>query len=328
MSIRLQLDSNFSESDFQRIAEIRVNDPDLPLRQAALRRRRTRLTTDGRLVVLAADHPGRGVTQVGDDPVAMGDRLDYLRRIVRVLSQPGVDGIMSTADILEELLILDSFRGDAPSLLDDKLMIGCLNRGGVSGTVWEMRDRFGAYSVKALAAMRLDGAKLMFRLDPANPDSGATLQDCALALRQLQEHSIPAFLEPLPVRRDGQRYAVEKKAPEMIRAVGIATALGDSCRNLWLKLPYAEEFAKVARATACPILMLGGEAQGDLAGLLRQFSLGLQAGANVRGVLVGRNVLFPQDRDPALMATAVSRVVHDGIPHHQAAQLLDEAADS
>ncbi len=326
MSIQLHLDSNVSETEFERITEIRVYDPDLPLRQAALRRRRARLTEDGRLVILAADHPGRGVTQVGDNPVAMGDRLDYLSRIVRVLSEPGIDGIMSTADLLEELLILESLR-DEP-LLDGKLMIGCLNRGGVSGTVWEMRDRFGAYSVQALAAMRLDGAKLMFRLDPANPDSGATLQDCALALRQLQEHSIPAFLEPLPVRWDGQRYAVEKKAPEMIRAVGIATALGDSCRNLWLKLPYAEEFAKVARATACPILMLGGEAKGDPAGLLHEFALGLEAGANVRGVLVGRNVLFPRDEDPALMASAVACVVHDRIPPHQAAQLLEEAADS
>lgn len=327
MSIQLQMNSGVSKGEFRQLIEARISDPDLPFRRAAIRRRRPSLALDGRLVILAADHPGRGVTQAGDNAVAMGDRLDYLSRIVRVLSQDGVDGIMSTADILEELLILDSFRPEQGSLLDGKLMIGCLNRGGVAGTVWEMRDYFGAYSVEALTAMRLDGAKLMFRLDPSNPDCGATLQDCALALRQLQEHSIPAFLEPLPVRHDGNRYTVEKKAPEMIRAVGVATALGDSCRNLWLKLPYAEEFGRIAGATTCPILMLGGEVKGDPAGLLEQFALGLEAGDNVRGVLVGRNVLFPQDRDPALMAAAVSRMVHDRIPPRQAVQLLEEAVD-
>ena len=49
---------------------------------------------------------------------------------------------MSTMDILEDLLTLDGFlhEAGAPSLLDAKLLIGSLNRGGLAGTQWEMDD--------------------------------------------------------------------------------------------------------------------------------------------------------------------------------------------
>jgi len=50
---------------FDRITDIRINDPDRPLRAARARMRRSKLTADGRLSLLAADHPARGVTAVG-----------------------------------------------------------------------------------------------------------------------------------------------------------------------------------------------------------------------------------------------------------------------
>ena len=38
----------------------------------------------------------------------MADRRDYLARILRVLSAAGIDGLMATMDILEDLLIVDA----------------------------------------------------------------------------------------------------------------------------------------------------------------------------------------------------------------------------
>jgi hypothetical protein len=38
----------------------------------------------------------------------------------------------------------------------------------------------------------------------------------------------------------------------------------------------------------------------------------MRAGANVRGALVGRNVLYPGDEDPLAMATAVAGIVQAG----------------
>ena len=63
------------------------------------------IAPDGKLLILAADHPARYVTNVGSDPVQMGDRLEYLARIVRVLESPLVDGIMATPDIIDELFL-------------------------------------------------------------------------------------------------------------------------------------------------------------------------------------------------------------------------------
>ncbi len=306
----------------QRITELRVDDPGAARRQAAGRKRRQRLCRDGRLVVLAADHPGRGVTAVPGDPLGMGDRHDYLARILRVLSVQGVDGVMSTPDVLEELLLLERLAGT--DLLADRLLIGCLNRGGVAGTAFEMRDRFGAYTAAGLARMHLDGAKLMFRLDRENPDSGATIQDCARALRALEEQGLAAFLEPLMVQHREGRYQVLKTPQDMITAIGVATALGNTSQRLWLKIPYTDDYARVARATTCPILMLGGEAKGDPAATLQNFAAGLSAAPNVRGLLVGRNILYPGERDPASMAAAVAVLVHDGASPHGAARRLEQ----
>ena len=89
-------------------------------------------------------------------------------------------------------------------------------------------------------------------------------------------------------------------------------ALGDSSRYLWLKLPYCESYELVARATTLPILLLGGESAGDPSGFLREVAAGMAAGANVRGALVGRNVLYPGDDDPLAVAEAVGAIIHQG----------------
>jgi hypothetical protein len=55
---------------------------------------------DGKLVILATDHPGRRVTSLGAEPLVMGDRHAYLSRALRVLTTPGCDGIMGTTDFM------------------------------------------------------------------------------------------------------------------------------------------------------------------------------------------------------------------------------------
>jgi hypothetical protein len=38
----------------------------------------------------------------------------------------------------------------------------------------------------------------------------------------------------------------------------------------------------------------------------------MQAAPNIRGALIGRNVIFPGPEDPRAMAAAVASLVHDG----------------
>lgn len=311
----------FPESAFKMITDVRVSDPGFIEKSAKRRKRRPQLTVDGRLAILAADHPARRVTKSGNDPVLMGNRHGYLGRILRVLASPEFDGVMGTTDIIEDLLIVDQLlveHGQGQGLLDQKVVIGCMNRGGLSGAEFEMDDRFTSFTAGSIYRLRLDGAKMMFRLDLKDTRSLDTIIACSEAITDLNRFSIPVFLEGFSVERTAEGYKTLKTADELIKTVSVATALGDSSRGIWLKIPYCEGFERVAKATSCPILMLGGESLGDPTGILQEFSKGMAAGQNVRGALVGRNVLYPGQEDPLAVAEAVSKVVHRGFTLDQA----------
>ncbi len=300
-----------------RLTEIRVYDPEYAFRVAKSRERRVALTRDGKLNILAADHPARRVTSVGGISLGMADRHDYLARIVRVLMSGAVDGVMATMDIIEDLLILHDLIG-RDGFLKDKLLIASLNRGGLAGSSWEMNDRMTGASPETCAAWKLDGAKILMRLCDDEPDSLRTMVASASAISETNALHLPMFLEPLPVVKTEKGYKVVKTAEALAKIVGVASALGDSSRYLWLKLPYCENYEVVARATTLPILLLGGESAGDPTAFLREVSAGMAAGSNVRGALVGRNVLYPGDDDPFAVAEAVGGIVHQGWTVEQA----------
>jgi len=311
-----------SEALFARLTEIRVSDPECALRAAGSRERRIKLTLDGKLNILAADHPARRVTGVGGNSLGMADRHDYLARIVRVLMGGSVDGVMATMDIIEDLLILDVSGRDG--FLKDKLLIASLNRGGLAGSSWEMNDPMTGATPAACANWKLDGAKILMRICDDEPDSLKTMMASAAAITDLNALGVPTFLEPLPVVKSEKGYKVIKNAEALAKIVGVASALGDSSRLLWLKLPYCENYEVVARATTLPILLLGGESAGDPTGYLREVSAGMSAGTNVRGALVGRNVLYPGDDDPLAVAEAVGGIVHHGWQAEQALALAKD----
>jgi DhnA family fructose-bisphosphate aldolase class Ia len=309
---------------FDRVTEVRVTAPEVIAEEAAARRRRPRLTVDGRLTILAADHPARMVLGVGDNPTAMGNRWHLLARILRVISAEGFDGVMATPDIVEELLILNRLDQDrgGPGFLDGKVILGCMNRGGLAGAVFELDDRMTGFTAERIAALGLDGAKMMFRLDPADPASLATIEYCVRAINECHNRRIPVFLEALYVERVDGKPKQAKTADALVRVVSVATGLGASTALTWLKIPYCEDYARVAQATTCPILMLGGESRGDPTGILQEFAAGMRAGAAVRGALVGRNVTFPGKDDPRAVALAVSGIVHRGLSAEEALALL------
>ena len=313
-------DRFFPESIFDKITDLRVTDPGFVLKSAGRRKRRERLTMDGKLAILAADHPARRVTKSGSDPVLMGNRHGYLGRILRVITSPEFDGVMGTTDVIEELLIVDQLlvEDGGESFLDGKVLVGCMNRGGLSGAEFEMDDRFASFTAESINHLRLDGAKMMFRLDMKDTRSLDTIEACSKAITDLNKHSIPAFLEAFSVERTPEGYKTLKTPEELIKTISIATALGDSSRGIWLKIPYCEGFERVAKATSCPILMLGGESSGDPTGVLQEFYRGMRAGRNVRGALVGRNILYPGLDDPFAVADAVSGIVHRSFTVEQA----------
>ncbi len=310
----------FPESIFKMITEVRVSDPRVIEKSAGRRKKRNQLTIDGKLAILASDHPARRVTKSGSDPTIMGNRHGYLGRILRVITSPEFDGVMGTTDVIEDLLIVDQLMVEegGESFLDRKALVGCMNRGGLSGAEFEMDDRFTSFTADSVNRLRLDGAKMMFRLDLKDARSLDTIVACSKAVTELNKYSIPVFLEAFSVERTAEGYKALKSADELIKTIGVATALGDSSRGIWLKIPYCADFARVAKSTSCPILMLGGESLGNPAGVLREFSEGMAAGQNVKGALVGRNVLYPGQGDPSAVADAVCKIVHQNFTVEQA----------
>ena len=302
------------EAVLDKLTGIRVQDPEFAWRSARSRIRRDRLAPGGKLNILAADHPARRVTRVGDNPLAMCDRHEYLARILRVLAGSRVDGVMATMDILDDLLIVDGLLREAGGepLLDGKLAIASLNRGGLAGSAWELNDPVTGPSPAACQELKLDGVKVLLRVDDSEPASLQTLLACARVVSESSARALPVFLEPLPVTRTEKGYVVVKTAEALSRLAGVASALGDGSRYLWLKMPYCEDYRAVARSTTLPILLLGGESAGDAAPFLRQLRSGLEAGSNVRGALVGRNVLYPGAEDPLAVAGAAGGIIHEG----------------
>jgi len=318
------------EKLFDLLTELRVHKGEIIEAEAKRRTRRKGLTGDGKLMILAADHPARFVTSIAEEPVRMGDREEYLGRILRVMMSGEVDGLMATADIIEDVLLINYILRERGlgSFLDNKLLIGSMNRGGLRGALYEMDDRMTAYrSAKRMAEMGLDGAKLMIRLaipDPYDRYCLQTLEYCAEAIDECNSFGLPVFVEALPVEKSGDRYIVRRNADDIIRTIGVASALGSSSSGMWLKIPYVEGFDRVARSTTLPILILGGESTGNPTGLMEEVERGMGSGGNVRGALCGRNLLYPGMDDPLAVSSAIYRMIHQGISLPEALDVLSK----
>jgi 5-dehydro-2-deoxygluconokinase len=275
-----------------RLREIRLHEPATIAEAASKRRRRPLVPEDDRLFIVAADHPGRGVLAGGRKAMAMANRDDLLARLCVALSRPGVDGVLGTPDIIEDLLMLGALEG--------KLAIGSMNRGGISGTVFELDDRFTAYDVPTLVGMGFDGGKMLCRIASDEPATAGVLEACGRAVTDLAASGLMAMLEPFWVTHQRRGEARNDLSTEgVIRSVVIASALGATSAYTWLKLPVVEEMERVVAATTLPILVLGGDqpttGQHET---IATFEHALTL-PGVRGLAVGRTVLYPRDDDVA-----------------------------
>ena len=189
---------------------------------------------------------------------------------------------------------------------------------------WELDDPVTGPDAETCEEYRLDGAKVLLRVLDDDVRSLATLKMAAEVITRMNERGLRTFLEPLPMMRKDGKLVVDTRPSEIARLVGVASALGSSSRNLWLKLPYCSDFGIVARATTLPILLLGGESVGDPTKLLREVASALAAGRNVRGAMAGRNVMYPgEGRDPLAAARAMHAIIHEGLGVEDAAAIIE-----
>jgi hypothetical protein len=257
---------------------------------AGTRRRRPRISESDRLLIIAADHTARGIVGVGDRPTAMASRFDLLDRILVALSRPGVHGFLGTADLIEDLLVLGA--------LDEKIVFGSMNRGGIPGAVFEMDDRFTGFDAATVASSGLDGGKMLLRIDPDDHGTIRTLATCSQAVSDLAAQRVIALVEPFMVSRRSGRPSNDLAPDAVIRSAAIASGLGSTSAYSWLKLPVVDEMPRVAESTTLPILLLGGDAVAQRDEMFARWEKALRL-PTVRGLVVGRNLLYPPDDDVA-----------------------------
>ncbi|WP_307802908.1 deoxyribose-phosphate aldolase [Frigoribacterium sp. PvP032] len=291
--------------DFDELRTVRATEPERIAKTLAARRGPAPLQPDGRLFIIAADHPARGALGVRDDAIAMADRYDLLRRLVVALGRPGVDGVLGTPDILEDLALLGALEG--------KVVVGSMNRGGLQGAVFEMDDRFTAYSAASIAESQFDFAKLLVRIALDDAGTAATLEATARAVTESARLRLPIMLEPFMSEwRDG-RVVNDLTADAVIKSVAVASGLGESSAYSWLKLPVVDEMERVMASTTLPTLLLGGDPTGHPDETYARWGDAL-ALPGVRGLVVGRTLLYPADGDVAAAVDVAAGLVHATVP--------------
>lgn len=291
-----------ADADYARILNARLDEPAALRRALAGRPRRSLLGPDRRLMVLAADHTARGMLSVGDDPLAVADRRTLLSRLALGLDNPQVDGVLASADILEELAILGA--------LDRKLAIGTMNRGGIKGASWELDDRLTAYDVDHLVSSGLDGGKTLLRIEPTDAGVARTIETVGRVTTALADVGVMALVEPLPYLKDAVGNAfLDPSEAALVRAVAIASGLGSSSAYTWLKIPATANPHVVAAATTCPILLLGGDVGSSWEQVFALWQAALSI-PNVRGLVPGRALLYPETMDAATAIERAAALVH------------------
>ncbi|WP_405650248.1 deoxyribose-phosphate aldolase [Streptomyces sp. NBC_00019] len=270
------------------LVSLRARHPEAIAEAAARRVRRPLLGDSGRLMIVAADHPARGALGVGDRRLAMADRADLLERLCVALSRPGVDGVLATADILEDLLLL--------GVLENKVVMGSMNRGGLAGAAFELDDRFTGHRAQDLARLRFDAGKLLLRIDYDDPGSLTTLESTARAIDDMAAHRLPLFVEPFISRRLDGRVVNDLSPEAVIRSIAIASGLGGTSAYTWLKLPVThdpDDMAEVLETSTLPAVLLGGEVD-DQEAAYERWRKALRL-PTVQGMVVGRSLLYPAE---------------------------------
>jgi len=286
-------------TDYAAVTELRASDPGAITRAWQDRVTRPTIRGNGRLMIVAADHSARGALGVGSRPTAMNSRTDLLDRLRAALADPGVDGVLATSDILDDLVVLGA--------LEDKVVFSSFNRGGLAGASFELDDRMTAATAASTAAARMNGGKMLCRIDLDDAGTVATMAACAQAVDELAAYGLIAMLEPFMSTRLDGKVCNDLSPDAVIKSIHIAQGIGSTSAYTWMKLPVVPEMDRVMEATTLPTLLLGGDpADPDEAFASWEKALGLPS---VRGLIVGRTLLYPPDDDVAsAVATAVSMV--------------------
>ena len=112
------------------------------------------------------------------------------------------------------------------------------------------------------------------------------------------------MIEPFISHRVDGKIRNDLTPEAMIRAIAVASGLGNTSAYTWLKVPYVEDMERVMAASTLPALILGGEVSPDQNAVMATWRKTLEL-PTVRGFVIGRSLLFPPDDNVAAAVDAV-----------------------
>ncbi|MFZ9600080.1 MAG: Cgl0159 family (beta/alpha)8-fold protein [Ilumatobacteraceae bacterium] len=294
--------SALTDKQYNELIQARLKSPESFKKALVSRKRRKMVGKDGRLLIVAADHTARGIISAGSEKYIIANRRLLLDRLVRSLSNPNVDGVLASADIVEELAWLGA--------LESKLVFGTMNRGGYLGTTWGLDDPMTAYDADSIAELGLDAGKVLVRFEDTDIGVGRTIEYVVEAMRLLAEREIVCLVEPLPYKKDATGMPMlDKSTDRLDKIVSITAGFGSSASYTWLKLPSWTSHVTLRESTTLPILLLGGDPGENLDTTFEEWRSALQI-PNVIGLVAGRPLLYPFDNDVERSVDRAAKLVH------------------
>jgi hypothetical protein len=294
--------SALTDKHYNELIQARLKSPESFKKALISRKRRKLVGNDGRLLIVAADHTARGIISAGSEKYIIANRRLLLDRLVRSLNNPNVDGVLASADIVEELAWLGA--------LESKLVFGTMNRGGYLGTTWGLDDPMTAYDADSIAELGLDAGKVLVRFEDTDIGVGRTIEYVVEAMRLLAEREIVCLVEPLPYKKDANGMPMlDQSTDRLDKIVSITAGFGSSASYTWLKLPSWTSHVTLRESTTLPILLLGGDPGENLDATFEEWRSALQI-PNVIGLVAGRPLLYPFDNDVERSVDRAAKLVH------------------
>ena len=177
----------------------------------------------------------------------------------------------------------------------------------------------GSIGMYGAEEAEMSGANaLMAMLYPGIDYENVNFQECADLIRGSMDTDIPVIIEALPYGLgQSEKYTTEN----ILFASRLAAEIGADV----VKTPYPvdatpEDFRRIVENCFVPVIILGGAAMGDDAGLLKMVEDAMTGGA--AGIAIGRNVW--QHSNPAAIARSLAAIVHDDASALEALALLKE----
>jgi len=250
---------------------------------------------DGRTVILPIDHA------VAIPVTGMEHPFDLIEK-----TNPYVDCYVMNLGLA--MRSSDLTLGKGVCLRTDAYNTRTTGKGAGSIGLWgiDTAEMIGAHAV-------------MNMLYPHAENEEAIMQYCADLIHTSLDSEIPVIVEALPYGL-GQ---TDKYTVENVKfATRLAAELGaDVVKTVYPAGASVEEFQSIVEQSFVPLVVLGGAAMGDDAGLFKMVENAMKAGA--AGIAIGRNVW--QHQNPVAVARSLAALVHQEATALEALALMKES---